>query len=179
MLDDGTTAPPDCVTLLGLDHRRLDAILADVKRWLATGDLQRAQARFSAFRNRLEHHIVVEEEILFPTFEALTGASGVDPTHVMRMEHAEIRRLMAELASNLERGGDEEHTAPLAALTARVCAHSRKEERIFYPATEQAACDARRAGDSRRVEARRPPRAADRRNSPNTGASRVNSATRT
>jgi hemerythrin superfamily protein len=146
MLDNGTTAPPDCVTLLGLDHRRLDAILADAKRWLATGDLQRAYARFSAFRHGLEHHIVAEEEILFPTFEALTGASGGGPTHVMRMEHAEIRWLMAEVASNLERGGDEGHTTPLAALTARVYAHNRKEERILYPATDQATRDARRAG---------------------------------
>jgi iron-sulfur cluster repair protein YtfE (RIC family) len=136
MVEHGTTAAPASVTqLLGLDHRRLDAILADAKRWLATGDLQRAHARFSAFRNGLEHHIVVEEEILFPTFEALTGASGVEPTHVMRTEHAEIRRLMAEVASNLERGGDEGHTTPLAALTARVYAHSRKEERILYPAS--------------------------------------------
>jgi hemerythrin-like domain-containing protein len=142
MLDDGATTPPDCVTLLGLDHRRLDAILADAKRWLATGDLQRAHALFSAFRNGLEHHIVVEEEIVFPTFEALTGASGVGATHVMRMEHAEIRRLMAQVAVSLERDGDEGHTTPLAALSARVCAHSRKEERIFYATTDQAARDA-------------------------------------
>ena len=49
---------------------------------------------------------------------------------------------MAEVASNLERGGDERHTTPLAALTARVYAHNGKEERILYPATDQAARDA-------------------------------------
>jgi hypothetical protein len=38
---------------------------------------------------------------------------------------------MAEVTSNLERGGDEWHTTPLAALTARVYAHNRKEERIL------------------------------------------------
>ena len=144
MLDNGIAAPPDCVSLLGLDHRRLDAVLADAKRWLASGDLQRASVRFSAFRKGLEHYIAVEEEILFPTFEALIGASGGGRTRVMRMEHAEIRRLMAKVASNLERGGDEGHMTPLAALTARVNAHNGKEERILYPAAERAARDGRR-----------------------------------
>jgi iron-sulfur cluster repair protein YtfE (RIC family) len=142
MLDDGITAPADCVLLLGLEHRRLDAVLADAKRWLASGDLQHASVCFSEFRKGLERHISVEEEILFPTFEALTGASGGGPTHALRMEHAEIRRLMAEVASHLTRGGNQGHTTPLAALTARVCAHNGKEERIFYPATDRAARDA-------------------------------------
>jgi hypothetical protein len=55
----------------------------------------------------------------------------------MRLEHSEIRRLMAEIASELERGGDEEHTTPLAALTARIYAHNGKEERILYPAMDR------------------------------------------
>jgi iron-sulfur cluster repair protein YtfE (RIC family) len=140
MLAHGTTAAPASVTqLLGLDHRRLDAILADAKRWLAAGDLPRASTRFSEFRDGLEHHIAAEEEILFPVFETLTGASGGGPTHVMRMEHAEIQRLMAEVASSLERGGDKRHTTPLATLTARVYAHNGKEERIFYPAADRVA----------------------------------------
>ena len=41
----------DCVTdLLGVDHRRLDAVLADMKRTLAAGDALQARARFGAFR---------------------------------------------------------------------------------------------------------------------------------
>ena len=63
----------------------------------------------------------------------------------MRMEHAEIRRLMAEVAVSLERSGGEGHTTPLAALTARVYAHNGREERILYQATGEAARDGRRA----------------------------------
>jgi iron-sulfur cluster repair protein YtfE (RIC family) len=142
MVEHGTTAAPASVTqLLGLDHRRLDAILADAKRWLAAGDLPRASSRFSEFRDGLEHHIAAEEEILFPAFEALTGAAGGGPTRVMRLEHAEIQSLMDEVASSLERGGDASHTTPLAALTARVYAHNGKEERILYPAADRVARD--------------------------------------
>jgi hemerythrin-like domain-containing protein len=138
----GIGAASDSVTeVLRLDHRRLDAILADAKRWFAAGDLPRASARFAAFRDGLERHIAVEEEVLFPCFESLTGAAG-GPTQVMRMEHGELRQLMAEVAASLARGADEERATPLAALTARIYAHNGKEERILYPAVDRAARDA-------------------------------------
>ena len=141
MVEDGITAVSNSVTeLLCRDHRRLDSILADAKRCLVAGDLPRASARFAEFRGGLDHHIAAEEWVLFPAFEKFTGGGGL--TQVMRMEHAEIRRLMAEVASNLERGDDERHATPLAALTARIYAHNGKEERILYPATDQAARDA-------------------------------------
>jgi iron-sulfur cluster repair protein YtfE (RIC family) len=143
VVEDGITEACNSVTeLLCRDHRRLDSILADAKRCLVAGDLPRASARFAEFRDGLEHHIAAEEEILFPAFETFTSGAGGGPTHAMRMEHVEIRRLMAEVASNLERGDGERHTTPLAALTARIYAHNGKEERILYPAIEQAAREA-------------------------------------
>ena len=142
MLANPSREPAHSVTqLLGEDHRRLDSILADAKRCLCAGDLRRAAVRFAEFRSGLERHIVAEEEILFPAFESLTGSTD-GPTRVMRMEHVELRRLMAEVAASLEGGGDETNAPPLAALTARIYAHNGKEERILYPATDRAALDA-------------------------------------
>jgi hemerythrin-like domain-containing protein len=130
----------DSVTeIFSLDHRRLDAILADAKRGLAAGDIAQASERFSEFRSGLERHIAVEEEVLFPAFEALAGAAAARPTEVMRREHVELRRLMAEVSAQLERGGEPGHATPFAALTALVYAHNGKEERILYPATDAAA----------------------------------------
>lgn len=138
MSEGETPEPSRSVTqLLGADHRRLDAILADAKHCLTAGDLERAAAKFAAFRDGLERHIVVEEEILFPPFERLTGTAQGGPTHVMRTEHAELRRLMAEIAATLVRGGGEGPSTPLAALTARIYAHNGKEERILYPAMDR------------------------------------------
>ena len=144
MVEDGIAAASNSVTeLLCRDHRRLDSILAEAKRCLVAGDLPRASARFVEFRDGLDRHIAAEEDVLFPAFETFTGGDGSGPTQVMRIEHAEIRRLMAEVASNLERGDGERHaTTPLAALTARIYAHNGKEERILYPAIEQAAREA-------------------------------------
>ena len=142
MQGDTTRSAGSVSELLGSDHRRLDAILAEVKRALAAGDLAGAAARFSAFREGLERHIVAEEQVLFPAFESATGLSGGGPTQVMRAEHAELRRLLDELAASLPRAGDDERTSLLGVLTGLIRAHNGKEERILYPMTDQALRDA-------------------------------------
>ncbi|HEY8492702.1 MAG TPA: hemerythrin domain-containing protein [Myxococcota bacterium] len=137
--------------LLSADHRRLDDLLADAKQALRAGEPARAVEPFTAFREGLERHIVVEEEQLFPVFEELTGIVN-GPTGVMRSEHAELRRLLAEIADGIARAaqdaaaastgaGDPSHglAQPLASLTALLFAHNGKEERILYPATDRAA----------------------------------------
>ncbi len=135
--------PADCVTaLLGVDHRRLDTVLADAKRSLAAGEVAAARARFGEFRAGLEHHIEAEEQILFPVFEDMIGAAQGGPTAVMRAEHGELRRLMAEVARGLDAVPEEGLTTPLAALTARIYAHNGKEERILYPMTDRLAREA-------------------------------------
>ena len=94
------------------------------------------------FREGLERHIEVEEQVLFPVFEELSGAAHGGPTAVMRAEHTDLRKLMAEVAGVLEMGGAEGLTTPLAALTARIYAHNGKEERILYPMTDRLAREA-------------------------------------
>lgn len=136
-------APGTVTELLGADHRRLDALLADAKRALAAGEPARARPLFTAFHEGLERHIVAEEEILFPTFEELTGMVG-GPTQVMRSEHVDIRKLLEEIAERLEQGSEGGYTTPLASLTALLYAHNGKEERILYPATDRAASGAGR-----------------------------------
>ena len=150
--NEGSASSNSVTDLLTRDHRRLDSILADAKRCLAAGDLRAASARFSEFREGLERHMNAEEEVLFPAFETLTGASGGDPTHVMRSEHAELRQLMAEVADSLAPGGEEGHVTPLAALTARIYAHNGKEERVLYPASDSVVGDATREELVRRLQ---------------------------
>lgn len=133
----------DCVTeLLGVDHRQLDVAFADAKRLCAVGDVTAARARFSEFREGLEHHIEAEEQVLFPAFAELTGVAQGGPVAVMQSEHAELRKLMSEVTGVLESGGPEKGTTPFAALTARIYAHNGKEERILYPTTDRLAREA-------------------------------------
>ena len=136
MLRQASAAPDSVSELLGADHGRLDFVLADVKRLLAAGQLALASTRFVAFRDDLERHIAADEEVLFPAFERSSGLVG--PIHVMREEHLEIRRLMAEVAASLADGAAGCRATPLAALTARTFAHNGKEERILYPAMDRA-----------------------------------------
>ena len=104
------------------------------------------------FRKGLERHMDVEEEVLFPAFERLAGGSGDGPIRVMRLEHAELRRLMAQVADALARGAEGGQLTPLAVLTARIYAHNGKEERILYPATDRVVADGAREALVRRLE---------------------------
>ena len=128
--------------LLGVDHERLDALFADAKRLLSTGEVSEARSRFGAFRAGLERHIEAEEQLLFPVFEELSGGGSGGPTTVMRAEHAELRERMAEIARDFEAVPKEGLTTPLAALTALLFAHNGKEERILYPMADRLAREA-------------------------------------
>lgn len=130
----------DAITaLLQDDHVRLDAGLAEAKRALGSGDAAGALACFRAFRDGLERHIVAEEEVLFPAFEALTGAGGGGPTAVMRHEHREIQRLLAAVDAAIAGATRDEATRRLGELTAILRGHNGKEERILYPMSDEAA----------------------------------------
>lgn len=132
---DGPRGVTEC---LETDHRRLEAILDAVEAAVGAGDFRRAGERFSEFTCGLSRHIVMEEEILFPVFEHATGiASG--PTQVMRMEHVEIKRLMAEARESIGATDAERFGTCVEALRGVLGEHNVKEEQILYPATDRAA----------------------------------------
>lgn len=120
------------------DHRRLDAIVPEVQKWVAEGNFQEAGERFAEFERGLSRHIDIEEKILFPFFEHATGMTG-GPTLVMRVEHIDIRRRMAELIAALKAADAALVEASIRGLTEALSAHNLKEERILYPMTDRAA----------------------------------------
>lgn len=120
------------------DHRRLDAILPDVKSSVAEGDFQRAGDRFAEFSRGLGRHIDIEEQILFPFFEQTTGMVG-GPTAVMRSEHVEIRRWMNDVTAALKAADAAGVETSIRGLKDILSAHNMKEERILYPMTDRAA----------------------------------------
>lgn len=120
------------------DHRRLDAILPDVECLLAAGSFADAGARFAEFTCGLGRHIDVEEQVLFPAFEEMTGMHG-GPTMVMRSEHVGIRRHMSEAAGALQAADAAAAGAALRELADALATHNVKEERMLYPMADQAA----------------------------------------
>lgn len=124
--------------ILGREHHDLDALLAVSKSATAGGDIARASATFAEFRSGFERHIDAEEQVLFPAVERVVGATADGPLAVMRQEHAELRRIMQEVATALEGAGRAGLATLFAALTARIYTHNGKEERIVYPAADRA-----------------------------------------
>ncbi len=117
------------------DHDRLDGLFRRFQE-LKRADTPSAKQLFAQFKAGLERHIVWEEEILFPLFEARTGMCGCGPTAVMRLEHQQIKQHLAEIARRLGRDElaiESEEDALLGVLGM----HNEKEENILYPIIDQ------------------------------------------
>lgn len=121
------------------DHERLDAIASEVQTLVGMRSFPEARARFAEFVCGLGRHIELEEQIVFPAFEQMTGMTGDGPTFVMRGEHVEIRGLMDEVAGALDAANAANTTGFLRSLAESLAAHNMKEERVLYPMTDQAA----------------------------------------
>jgi len=113
-------------------------------------DRSKAVRHFQEFKTGLEQHIVWEEEILFPSFEAKFGLPG-GPTQVMRWEHQEIRKYLDAIAEKLARNDDTE--VEEMGLQAVLCPHNQKEEGILYPMIDQVTGAEERAGIFARMDA--------------------------
>jgi hemerythrin-like domain-containing protein len=121
---------------LSADHARLDKIFADTRRLADAGEWLPARAAFEPFAQGLTHHIAVEEQRLFPVFEARLRTAG--PTTVMRLEHRSIEQLLARLRAALD-GSDGAAFGDAAAELGRIIeVHNRKEEHVLYPRLDAA-----------------------------------------
>lgn len=121
---------------LSRDHDQMDEIRRDVERMVEDGELERADQTFEELRRRLERHIRLEEDVLFPLFE---NASNIrlGPTTVMRREHLEIHRLLDRLSYALDLGDVKAFRRAHEALADMLSNHDAKEEHVLYPAIDR------------------------------------------
>ena len=76
------------------NHRHCDELYAAAEEAVANEDWLAADQAWQAFATELNTHITVKEEgQLFPALEAANGPPG--PIAVMRMEHEQMRALLA------------------------------------------------------------------------------------
>ena len=121
---------------LGSDHRACDDLFASAeaavakKNWDSAGDL------FGRFQAAMARHLAMEEEVLFPAFEARTGNS-MGPTQVMRMEHAQMRSLLQDMASAVSAGNQSGFLGLSETLNMLMQQHNLKEENMLYPMSDQ------------------------------------------
>jgi uncharacterized protein (DUF2249 family)/hemerythrin superfamily protein len=129
--------PRSVTGYLQADHQRLDAIIPLVERLADAGSFAEARARFGDFACGLDWHINVEEQLVFPFFEAKTGMTQ-GPTTVMRVEHKDIRERIRHVVTALDAGDAARVGDALGELTTVLAAHNLKEERMLYPMTDRA-----------------------------------------
>jgi uncharacterized protein (DUF2249 family)/hemerythrin-like domain-containing protein len=147
-----TDAAPTVGDCMGRDHRRLDGIMSEVRSLVARGAVADAAARYEDYSTGLHRHIQMEEQVLFPAFEELTGMTE-GPTVVMRNEHVEIRGCLQAIRDALAAADATRAERNIDALEAVLGDHDMKEEGMLYPMTDEAAgSDEARAEIVRRMQ---------------------------
>lgn len=118
-------------------HRDCDDAFAAAEEAVSLSQWDTAADQWRLFSDELERHLQMEELVLFPEFEQITGdANG--PTGMMRMEHQQIRGLMHQLDSALSEQFDEEFLGLSETLMVLMQQHNMKEEQMLYPMADQA-----------------------------------------
>ncbi len=137
------------------DHDRLDALLAEIRSTVGRGAADEARRLFGEFRTGLLRHIRMEEEVLFPAFESVTGMSQGGPTAVMRIEHREIQEILESMRTYMQ--GPEVTVDRFQALENSLMViladHNAKEEHVVYFMTDQHHTPEARDGIVRRMQA--------------------------
>jgi hemerythrin-like domain-containing protein len=132
----GTEIGSGLAEFFAQDHRDCDARWDDVEELLDTEDIEAARPAWQRYLGGMRRHIAMEEEVLFPAFEAASGAQEGGPTDVMRMEHRQIRNLLGEIDAAMDAGDHERALEVGDTLLMMLQSHSAKEEKVLYPMAE-------------------------------------------
>lgn len=127
---------PTISDYLSSDHQRCDSLFATAEA-AAAAQQPAASAAFAAFQDAMLHHLEMEESILFPAFEQATG-SNMGPTRIMRMEHAQMRDLFAQMQNALASADAETFAGLAETLLILMQQHNLKEEQMLYPMSDRA-----------------------------------------
>ena len=118
------------------DHSDCDARWVDVEELLDSADTNAARGVWQAFDTGMRRHFAMEEEVLFPAFDAMSGMGGGGPTAMMRMEHKQMRGLLDQIGEAMEAGDAQEAMDIGDTLLMMTQQHNVKEEGMLYPMAE-------------------------------------------
>lgn len=121
---------------LGSDHHACDDLFASAEAAVAQKNWDSARSLFGAFQTAMGRHLVMEEDVLFPAFESRTGMTS-GPTEVMRMEHAQMRDLLEEMAKAVAAGNQNGYLGLSETLNMLMQQHNLKEENMLYPMSDR------------------------------------------
>lgn len=118
-------------TYLNPEHKSCEATFAELEDNARVGNWRQTKEAFLVLQQALEEHLGMEENLLFPAFEKITGNRN-GPTGIMRMEHGLIRNILVRMAYAMAQrdAGDFLHHAHTLLTTLQE--HNLKEENIMY-----------------------------------------------
>ena len=118
-------------SFLTRDHRACDNEFANLENAIASLDWEEAKSQFDKFSADLLHHFDMEEKVMFPVFEEVTGMSQ-GPTMVMRMEHSQMRNILDDLKADIEKRDKNHFFGVSESLMMLMQQHNMKEEQMLY-----------------------------------------------
>lgn len=121
---------------LTAEHRLCDQLISSLEEAMAGDDWSATTAAWHALRDELLRHFAVEEERLFPAFEKQSGITQ-GPTRVMRMEHSQMRELLAAGDAAVAAQDGENLAGVVETLLIMNQQHNLKEENVLYPMCDQ------------------------------------------
>ena len=119
-----------------IHHGQCDQLYADGENSLLDEQMEEGVGQITIFLSEMERHFLMEETVLFPTFEDISGIRQ-GPTQVMRMEHQQIRNLLARMSDAVTRMDRDEILEVGETLLILMQQHNMKEEGILYPMVDQ------------------------------------------
>jgi hemerythrin-like domain-containing protein len=118
-------------SFLTSDHRACDNEFANLENAIASQNWEEAKSQFDKFSGDLLHHFDMEEKVMFPVFEEVTGMSQ-GPTIVMRMEHSQMRSILDDLEADIEKKDKNHFFGVSESLMMLMQQHNMKEEQMLY-----------------------------------------------
>ncbi|PCI27825.1 MAG: hypothetical protein COB67_07740 [SAR324 cluster bacterium] len=121
---------------MAYDHKRCDNLYADAESLILEGETEAGAEVMQGFIVGMLRHFRIEEELLFLAFEQATGMTE-GPTQMMRMEHQQMKAIMAQMQSTLESGAVDQVPGLGDTLLILMQQHNMKEENMLYFMMEQ------------------------------------------
>jgi len=122
---------------LSHQHREREDLFGRTEASAASGHWEECGTRLARLARDLESHFAAEEQVLFAAFETHTGMTE-GPTAMMRLEHDEMRGLLADLDDACARKAREAFLGVSETLGVLLQQHHMKEESILFPMCDQA-----------------------------------------
>jgi hemerythrin-like domain-containing protein len=116
---------------LSNDHKACDEAFADLENAINDGKWEESEANLETMKNAFVRHFTMEEEAMFPAFEAASGMS-CGPTQVMKMEHEQMRSAINKLAMAVAARDKNKALGCCETFNMLTQQHNSKEEQILY-----------------------------------------------